>query len=364
MIIGIDGNEANVKKRVGAGQYAYNSLLELHRIDQKNQYYIYLKTKPLKDMPAINKNWHYIICGPKYLWTKIALPFRLFTQKIKLDLFFSLTHYSPSFSPVPTIPTVHDLGYLSFQSQFNKKDLYQLINWTKQSIKKATKIIAVSEFTKNEIIKTYSISKDKISVAYNGVGKSRNVSSRITQKILQKFNIQKPYFLYLGTLKPNKNIPFIIKSMVNFPNIKLVIAGKKGWLFEEIFKLVTDLKLEKQIIFTDFINETEKWALYKNALALVIPSLYEGFGIPAIEAQECGLPVIASNIPVYKEILSNTAILVDPYKQKELTQALGNIQKPEIKDKLIKLAYKNASKFTWTNTAKSILKCFYDTKNI
>lgn len=363
MLIGIDGNEANVKKRVGAGQYAYNSLLELNRIDHKNTYFIYLKNKPLKDMPTANKNWHYIVCGPKYLWTKIALPLRLFTQKIKLDLFFSLTHYSPSFSPVPTIPTIHDLGYLTYQDQFNKKDLYQLINWTRQSIKKATRIIAVSEFTKNEIAKIYSIPKNKISVAYNGVGKSRNVSSRISQKILQKFNIQKPYFLYLGTLKPNKNIPFIIKSMVDFPDIKLVIAGKKGWLFDEIFKVVSDLKLEKQIIFTDFINETEKWVLYKNALALVIPSLYEGFGIPAIEAQECGLPVIASDIPVYQEILGDSAILVNPNNQKELSKALTDIQKPEIKNKLIKLAYKNAKQFTWTNTAHSILKCFYDTKN-
>jgi glycosyltransferase involved in cell wall biosynthesis len=372
MIIGIDGNEANSKRRVGAGQYAYNVLLELHRIDTKNKYYIYLKKKPQKDMPSQNKNWHYQIFGPKFMWTKLALPFKLYTQKIKLDLFFSLTHYSPSFCKVPTIPTIHDIGYLNFKDQFTKKDLYQLINWTKKSIRQAKAIVAVSQFTKNEIIKTYGIDKKKIFIAYNGVGQARSIPDRIESKILEKFKIEKPYFLYLGTLKPNKNIPFIIKSFYEYQrsnalthqSSRLVIAGKKGWLFEDIFKLVTELKLEQQIIFTDFINETEKWALYKNAQALVIPSLYEGFGIPAIEAQKAKLPVIASNIDVYKEILNNSAILINPYKQVELIKALNDIQKDSLADKLIKAGLKNSTKFTWTNTAKSILKCFYDTKNI
>jgi len=364
MIIGIDGNEANSKRRVGAGQYAYNVLLELHRIDTKNQYYIYLKKKPQKDLPSQNKNWHYLVFGPKFIWTKLALPLKLYTQKIKLDLFFSLTHYSPSFCPFPTIPTIHDIGYLNFKDQFTKKDLYQLINWTKKSIRQAKAIIAVSQFTKNEITKTYSIDKKKIFVAYNGVGQARMIPDRIGSKILEKFKIEKPYFLYLGTLKPNKNIPFIVKAMKNFPNHKLVIAGKKGWLFEDIYKVVTDLKLEKQVIFTDFINETEKWTLYKNAQALVIPSLYEGFGIPAIEAQKTKLPVIASNIEVYKEILGNSAILVNPNNMEELTKALNDIQKDSLVNNLIKAGFKNSAKFTWTNTAKSILKCFYDTKNI
>ena len=190
------------------------------------------------------------------------------------------------------------------------------------------------------------------------------IPDRIGSKILEKFKIEKPYFLYLGTLKPNKNIPFIIKAMTNFPNHKLVIAGKKGWLFEDIFKLVTELKLEQQIIFTDFINETEKWTLYKNAQALVVPSLYEGFGIPAIEAQKTKLPVIASNIEVYKEILGESAILINPLKTEELIKALNDIQINSLAKKLIKAGLKNSAKFTWTNTAKSILKCFYDTKNI
>lgn len=363
MIIGIDGNEANTKKRVGAGQYAYNILLELHRLDSKNQYYIYLKNQPLQDMPIISHNWHYLVFGPKFLWTKLALPWKLYTQKIKLDLFFSLNHYSPSISPFPTIPTIHDLGYLSYPQQFNRRDLYQLIHWTRKSIRKAKRIIAVSQFTKNEIIKTYHTPANKITVAYNGVGKALDISPRITSKILNKFKIKKPFFLYLGTLKPNKNINLIIKAITQLPHHQLVIAGKKGWLYHDIFQLVIDLKLENRVIFTDFVNEREKWALYKNAVALVIPSLYEGFGIPAIEAQKGGLPVIASRIPIYEEILGKSALLINPLNSDELVNAFKTVQNDAVAQKLIKAGFKNAAKFTWAKTAHSILKCFYDAKN-
>jgi len=360
MIIGIDGNEANVKTRVGVGQYAYNVLVNLYKLDNKNEYYIYLKDKPLIDMPPTTNRWHYIVFGPKQLWTKVALPIRLFTQKIKLNLFFSPSHYSPYPCPCPTIPTIHDLGYLMFQDQFNKKDLYQLTNWTKKSILRANYIVAVSEFTKNEIVKTYNIDPKRIFVAYNGVGQPAKVDSRISQKILNKFKIKNKFFLYIGTLKPNKNIPFIIKAFAKFnnPDYNLVIAGKKGWLYKDIFATVKNLKIENRVIFTDFINEIEKWTFYKNATSLVIPSLYEGFGIPAIEAQKIGTPVIASNIAPYKEVIGKSGILVNPNNIDELVRAFNTIIDSKNRDKYIKLGLKQTKIFTWENTAKSIIKAF------
>ena len=125
MIIGIDGNEANVTNRVGVGQYAFHSLLALYDLDQTNQYHIYLKNPPLTDLPPQRKNWQYHVFGPSFLWTKIALPLHLYLDQIKLDLFYSPSHYSPMFSPFPTVPTIHDLGYLQFPQQFTKKDFYQ-----------------------------------------------------------------------------------------------------------------------------------------------------------------------------------------------------------------------------------------------
>jgi len=367
MLIGIDGNEANTKIRVGVGQYAYNLLLELHKQNKDDHYYIFLKEAPLSDLPPQNEHWHYLVFGPKFLWTKIALPLRLLFSSKKLNLFYSPSHYSPLFSPFPTIPTIHDIGYLKYQDQFTKKDLYQLINWTKSSLKKAKHIVAVSAFTKNELIKTYQIPKDKISIIYNGVSTPPQISASTLKKIKKKFKITSPYFLAVGTLKPNKNYPFLIKAFSNYLtnyssntlNYQLVIAGKKGWLYTEIETILKKLRLSRQVIFTDYISETEKWALYKGAICLVIPSTYEGFGIPAIESQIMGTPVIASAIPSLKEVLEDSALYIDPQNQDTLISALSQIQDKNIRSSLVRKAQRQSSIFSWEKSAKDLIILFH-----
>lgn len=362
MNIGIDGNEANQKTRVGVGQYAYNLLQKLYLLDTENVYHIYLKEKPLKDFPKARKNWHYVVIGPKAFWTKIALPLHLVITNVKLDYFYSPGHYSPSPSPLPTIPTIHDIGYLQYPTQFTKKDFYQLVNWTQKSIKQATHIIAVSEFTKSELVNTYHLKPEIISVVYNGTNPPPKILPSDTKKVLSKFKINNPYFLAVGTLKPNKNYPFLIKAFSKFliknPNYQLVIAGKKGWLFSDIEKIMAKNSLSSQVIFTDYITETEKWALYKSAEALVIPSTYEGFGIPAIESQKVGTPVIASHIPPLKEVLESSALFIDPYKIKSLSEAFEKILEPKLRAKLISEGKKQSQKFTWKLSAKKLISIF------
>jgi len=369
MLIGIDGNEANVANRVGVGQYAYNLLLNLSRLDSQNQYIVYLKNQPASDFPQSTPNWQYRVFGPQKLWSRLALPLYLFFQNEKLDLFFSPSHYSPLFCTCPTIPTIHDLGYLQFKSQFTKKDLYQLINWTKGSIKKAKHIITVSKFSQGEIEKTYSIDPTKISIAYNGVDTPPPIDSKTQQKILSDYNLKtNNYFLYLGTLKPNKNIPFLVRSFSKYlkeiktknpkSSICLVIAGKKGWLFDEIFQTVKEEGIESHVIFTDFVNETQKWTLYQNAICSILPSTYEGFGIPVIESMKVGTPVIASTIPPLKEVIQNASLFIDPKNEADLVKKMIEISDPKIREKYSVLGKKQADKFTWVNTAKSVLQVF------
>jgi len=311
------------------------------------------------------------------MWTRFALPFHLFTQKEKLNLFFSPSHYSPAFSPFPTIPTIHDIGYLQFQNQFTKKDLYQLINWTKESLKKASQIITVSQFSKDEIIKTYNIDPQKISIAYNGVDTPPKIDQKTQEKILSSYNLKSTiYYLYLGTLKPNKNIPFLVRSFSKLlkqvkttPRLikegvggrlipKLVIAGKKGWLFDEIFAAVKKEGIEKNVVFTDFVTEEQKWTLYQNAISSVLPSVYEGFGIPAIESMKIGTPVIVSNIPPFKEVVGNSGLFIDPTDTNDLCQKMIDIADSKTREKFSKLGKTQADKFTWDNTAKSVLQVF------
>ncbi|MBP9818197.1 glycosyltransferase family 4 protein [Candidatus Shapirobacteria bacterium] len=361
MIIGIDGFEANQKIRVGSGQYAFNLLTSLQKIDHSNIYHIYLKDQPLTDMPPESTNWHYHVFGPKKMWTRFALPLRLLLNPDKIKLFYTPTHYGPSFSFIPYIPTIHDIGYLQTPEQFTKKDYYQLKLWTSQSIRQASQIIAVSNFTKNELIKTFA-SPQRISIIENGVGDAPSINKTTQETILKKFNLASPYFLSLGTLKPNKNYPFIIEGFAKFlslsPKYQLVIAGKKGWLFDDIFKTVQQLGIEKQVIFTDYITETEKWALLSNAFVTVIPSLYEGFGIPALESQKVGVPVIASQIPSYQEVLGNSALLVDPTNTQSLTESLVKICHKDTRQKIIDAGFANVKRYSWDKSAQKLIEVF------
>jgi len=293
MLIGIDGNEANQRSRVGIGQFAFNVIKEIERIDKRNEYIVYLKDHPLPDLPLERPGFRYKVFGPGKLWTQIFLPLKLFTQKEKLDIFFTPSHYAPRFSPAPTIISIMDLWHHRHPEQFAKKDLYQLLNWEKYSVKKSTGIITISEFSKSEIIKIYNYPEEKITVAYPGYEKCQmsNVKSQI-DKIKKKYKIPGDYLLYLGTLQPKKNLPHLIEAFdiltSSDPHITLVIAGKKGWLYEEIFKRVKELNLESKVVFTDFVEEEEKPYLILGAKCFVLPSFYEGFGIPVLEALSLG----------------------------------------------------------------------------
>lgn len=361
-IIGIDANEANIQNRVGVGQFAYNILKNIYTLDQSNRYFLFLKHPPLPDMPLPRSNWQYIVFGPSKYWTRFALPLKLLFFHPKLDLFFSPSHYSPRPCSVPTIPTIHDIGYLKSLNQFNKKDIYQLVNWTKDSINQAKHLVAVSEFTKSELIQTYHLKPDQISVVYNGIDPVGTVKN--DPKVLSKFKLKYPYFLSVGTLKPNKNYPFLIASFAKFlgktknSEFQLVIAGKKGWLYDEISKAVDTLELKHRVVFTDYITEHEKQVLYLNASATIIPSTYEGFGIPALESQQIGTPVIASDIPSLREVLAKSVLYIDPYNSETLVQAMVEIIKKPVRSKLIPMGKSTSSAFTWENSAKSLIKLF------
>lgn len=324
MIIGIDGNEANTVNKVGVGYFAYNLICSLHRLDKTNTYWIYLKDQPNHTLPSQNPNWKYIVCGPKKLWTRLGLPLKLYSQLKKPDIFFSPSHYTPLFCPVPKIVSIMDLGYLDNPEQFTKKDFYQLKSWTEHSLKTSQHIVAISKYCKQDIVNKYDIDPEKISILYPIVYPP--------DKSIKKPNYP-DYFLYLGTLKPSKNIPFLIESfskyLISGGTVKtLIIAGKKGWMFDNIFSLVKELKLEKNVIFTDYITDATKWSLLRYSKALILPSLFEGFGIPAVEAMHTQTPVIASDRGSLPEIANHYGQIIDPTKQNELVLAMKNIKKP------------------------------------
>lgn len=371
MNIGLDGNEANVKNRVGSGVYAYQLLLEFSK-NTKHKFIVYLKEKLLADMPSETDDFKYKVFGPKKMWTQFALPLKL-TFGIKPNVFFSMGHYGPRFSGVPYVVTIHDLSYLYFPELFNKNDLYQLTNWSKYSINNSKHIIAVSNKTKEDILKNYKVSSSKVSVTHEGYDENRfkPQSKQAVEKIKTKYKIVGDYVIFVGTLQPRKNIERLIEAFSQVigasgsqvignkipDNLKLVVVGKKGWLYEPIFQKVKDLKLQDKIIFTDFVPDNDLPYLISGAKLYVLPSLWEGFGIPVIEAQACGVPTIVSNVSSLPEIVGDSAILIDTESPKSIASAIEKILSNEkTRADLIRKGFENIKRFSWQKCAQETLK--------
>ncbi len=364
MVIGLDANEANVERRVGSGVYALELLKELLK-NNKHQFIVYLKDQPLADLPKESSNLKYKVFGPKKLWTQFALPISL-TFSEKPDIFFSMGHYGPRFSKVPYVVTIHDLSYLHFPEMFNKNDLYQLTYWSKYSIQNSAHVMTVSKSTKEDIVRSYGVDPSKITVTYEGFDEKRfkPQTKTKTDLVREKYMIDGDYIIFVGTLQPRKNIERLIEAfkLLDIGNLhfrqktlQLVICGKKGWLFDSVFQKVKDLKLEDKIIFTDFVPNEDLPALISGAEAYVLPSLWEGFGIPVIEAQACRVPVIVSDSSSLPEIVGESGILVDPTDIKSIGDGIRTALKDNIRTVLVKKGLENIKRFSWQKCAQETL---------
>jgi glycosyltransferase involved in cell wall biosynthesis len=375
MIIGIDGNEANVTKRVGISEYAYWLLYYFAKFADENktpgvQFVIYLKQPPVKGLPKETKNWKYKIVGPGKFWTQLGLPLNLFVSRPKPDVFFSPTHYAPRFSPVPTVVSIMDLAFLRFPELFNKSDMYQLTNWTKYSVKKATKILTISNSSRNDIIETYQIPSERVLTIYPGIKQTVSLQPRVyaMNELKAKYNISDNYVLFVGTLQPRKNISRLIEAFskikvehTQYKDLQLVVIGKRGWLYEEILEAPKKFDIENKVKFLEGINDEELAIFYKHALCYVLPSLYEGFGLPVVEAMKHGCPVITSNISSLPEAGGDAALYVDPEDVDDIAKKVTMLVKDkELRKELAEKGKKQAAKFNWETTAKETLKILLD----
>ncbi|HSW87860.1 MAG TPA: glycosyltransferase family 1 protein, partial [Candidatus Saccharimonadales bacterium] len=367
MIIGIDGNEANVERRVGISEYAFELLLQFKSSQKEHiTFQIYLKDIPLPHMPKESANWHYILVKPRKFWTQLGLPLYLFTHR-RPDVFFTPSHYAPRFSPVPTAIAIMDVAYLKFPELFASKDLYQLREWTKYSAHNAKKIFTISESSKNDIIKEYQAKPGNVIVTYPGIkensrGETMFLSKKHMDELKKKFTISENYILFVGTLQPRKNITKLIESFSEVlkkskkKDLELVIVGKKGWQYEEILEAPEKFGVSDNVKFLDFVSDEDLPSLYKHALCYVLPSLYEGFGLPVLEAMKYDCPVITSNVSSMPEAGGDAALYVDPTDVADITEKIVTlIDNEKLRQELIGKGQKQIKKFSWEKTAKETL---------
>lgn len=300
--------------------------------------------------------WNYIPI--KYNW--------LFNDKADIYHFFNFI--VPPRVNGKVITTVYDMTYKLYPETMDKNNLKRLNDDMEYSVNRSDKIITITESSKKDIIKFLDINPSKIEIIPCGV--DYNTFNRVLcdeQKlnVRKKYNLPQDYILYMGTLEPRKNIDSIIeafallKKQKDFDNIKLVIAGKKGWLFESIFDLVNKLGLNNQVIFTDYVDEIDKPIIYNMAKLFVFPSLYEGFGIPVLEAMASSVPVITSNVSSLPEVAGDAAILVDPKDIGGIAKNMIKILSDDhFKNELVRKGHTQAQKFTWEASAEKLYNIY------
>jgi len=366
MIIGIDINEANIPQRVGVNQVAFATLANLIKhISPQDKIIALGKDGPLPDMPQTSESLSYEIFGPKKLWVLTGLTKRLFLGKPKINVLFSPSHYTPLISRTPSVIYIMDLSYERFGTDyFTSEDLTQLKKWTPLSAKKAKKVLTISKFSKDEIISLYKVPPEKIKVVYPGFNRDLfhgKIPITKQNQIKRKYQVSGSYLLYVGTLQPRKNLTRLIKafSQLNRPRLKLVIGGKRGWFYQQIFDQVKDLKIEDRVIFTGYIPDEDLPGLIKSSRAYVLPSLYEGFGMPPVEAQSVGVPVVVSKTSSLPEVVGDSGIYIkDPYSVPSIKNALETVLSLTLQKRaeVIAQGKENAKRFSWEKNAQQILK--------
>lgn len=353
MTIGIDGNEANVEKRVGVSWYCFY-LLQQFSQSHKHEFRVFLRQPPVFDMPKSNAHFKYVVVKGRKLWSQIFLPLSLFLHHRDLSVFFSPAHYAPRFCPSPTVVTIHDLSFFYYPNEFLKKDLYQLQKWTEYSVKNARSVIAVSQTTANDIQELYNISKKNINVIHNGFTSHSIRDGELSPEI------KSPYFLYIGTLQPRKNLTNVVLAFEKFVQknsiYTLYLIGKKGWLYKEFMDLIEKRKLQNQVVLLDYVSNNDRSYLLKKSVALIVPGLYEGFGLPILEGFDASVPVIASNSGALPEVGGDACVYFDPLNVQQLSDSMQKISvDKKLKEDLVKKGKNRLKLFSWKKTAEGVL---------
>jgi len=368
MKIGIDARQ-NVKNKTGIEIYSSHlihwlKIIDSQNVEGHNDYILYTPKANDIELLELPANFHLREIPFPRLWSQIRLPLQLW--KDKLDLMFVPAHVLPLLPfPGKKIATIHDLAFKYFPESYSDFDRYYLDVSTRYTVKIADKIITISETTKEDLIKFYGAKAEKIHVVYLGYDAPRNKKENFQdvkwEVIAEKFKINKPYLLYIGRIEKKKNTANLIKAFYEVlstgADLQLVLAGSKTSGYDEVDELIARYNLKERIIFTGYVKEEEKDYLLHNANLFVFLSKYEGFGLPVLEAFYAGLPVVASDIPVFQELYDDAAVLVNPNRTDEIALAITKVLKDKRRrEGMIRRGKELVNKFTWEQCARDTLE--------
>lgn len=351
-IIGIDGSKLNNSQKTGVEKTVFYIAKNL--VKKNSEKYLFYTPFSIHKISEFKNANERIVPGKRY-WHRFRLPLALY--KDKPDKFLSISNSLPPLAPDKSVQILHDFAFRFFPRAYSKKELFLQEETVKNSIKKAKCIILTSDANRQDFIKFYDESKVKTAVVPLAFDDNLFQPIKSSRDVL---NLDEEYILFVGRLETKKNIPNIVKAFNQFKQnsgskIKLVLAGKPGYGFSEIETLISDLQHKKDIVMPGYIKENDLPHLYAKAKVFFFPSLYEGFGIPVLEAMAVGTPVITSNIPTIREIAGEAAIFIEPQDIDQMAKELDNLINDEkLREDLIAKGISQSKKFSWEKTADQI----------
>jgi glycosyltransferase involved in cell wall biosynthesis len=365
MLIGIDASRATVTRRTGTETYSLHLIRGLIRLGQAHRLRLYTNGQPPDELfwtGAAPSNAELRSLSFPRLWTHLRLSTEMAARPP--DLLFVPAHVLPLIHPRHTVVTVHDLGYLRYPEAHKAVDRRYLDWSTRWNARRATAVLADSAATKADLVRAYGVEPGKIRVVYLGRDESlapvRDPSALAAARA--RYGLGERYLFYVGTLQPRKNLARVIEAFARlagtpaFAGVQLVLAGKRGWLYDDLSARVERLALQDRVLFPGYIEDTDLPALFTGALAFVFPSLYEGFGIPVLEAGACGVPVITSNTSSLPEVAGDAALLVDPHDVDAIADAMVRLATDEaLRADLARRGLENVKRFSWEKCARETL---------
>ncbi len=364
MLIGIDASRATIARRTGTETYSLYLILALLRTGSAHRFRLYTNAAPADGLFGGAGQGSYEVRTIPFprLWTHARLSAEMLTRPP--DVLFVPAHVLPLLHPRRSVVTVHDLGYLSYPEAHRPADRRYLDWSTRWNARQATAVLADSAATKADLVRAYGIDGRKVHVVYLGRDETLapvRDAARLAA-VRERYGIAGRYLLYVGTLQPRKNLARVLDAFGRIAGqpgasgVQLVLAGKRGWLHDDLFAQVKRLGLAERVLFPGYIPDEDLPALQSGALAFVFPSLYEGFGIPVLEAGACGVPVITSNTSSLPEVAGDAALLVDPHDVDAIAAAmLRLVEDDALRAELARRGQENVKRFSWEKCARETL---------